>query len=645
MKLEIPDLAEELSVPSAIKRHSFANLDLKMLLAVALACVTLITYYPVRHNDFIALDDPDYVTENADVQQGFKLKTVAWAFTTFRAANWHPVTWLSHIADCHLFGVDPAAHHLTNLFMHVINAVLLFLLLNRMTGALWRSALVAALFALHPLNVESVAWIAERKNLLSTFFFLLTIWSYITYVRLPSFRNYMVTMTTFALGLMAKPMLVTLPFILLLLDFWPLRRVAFSNRTATASETKTDGATATELLREKVPFFLLSILSSMVTLKAQTPAMASLQLLPLGMRTSHAVVAYATYVAGLFWPVHLAVLYPYTKVLSPLRLGLSLALLFGCSAVCLLKIRRKPYLIVGWLWFVGSLVPVIGIVQVGLQSRADRYVYVPFIGSFVMLSWMLGEGVDAAPRLRKIVAGTSVLGLTLLAIDTHSQLGYWRDNNALFGHALEVTKNNAMAHMIIAGELVQKGDHDGALAHATAALKMEPKNGSIYYTIGRIKLLQGRAEEAENYFRQALQFPNSPQYLGMIHDRIAFLLDRRGNFAQAETEYRKAIQLNPDESYYPRLNLAVVLQREGHFDDAVEQYASLIKDAPTEPSLYFLLGKTREQQRRLPDAVAAFRKTLELQPGYALAQIQLNAIAKEESKARNRHQSRKAAPL
>src|SRR5438270_6123606 len=232
MKLEIPDLAEELSVPSAIKRPSFGKLDLKVLLAIALACATLIAYYPVRHNDFIALDDPDYVTENADVQQGFKLKTVAWAFTTFHAANWHPVTWLSHIADCHLFGVNPAAHHLTSLFIHVINTVMLFLLLNRMTGALWRPALVAALFALHPLNVESVAWIAERKNVVSTFFFLLTIWSYITYVRLPSLRNYMVTMITFALGLMAKPMLVTLPFILLLLDLWPLRRMALSGVSA-----------------------------------------------------------------------------------------------------------------------------------------------------------------------------------------------------------------------------------------------------------------------------------------------------------------------------------------------------------------------------------------------------------------------------
>ncbi len=287
----------------------------------------------------------------------------------------------------------------------------------------------------------------------------------------------------------------------------------------------------------------------------------------------------------------------------------------------------------------------IGIVQSGMQARADRFVYVPFIGLFLALSWGLGALVQVRPNLRVVTVAVCVAALVFFAIDTRKQIFYWRDSMTLFTRALEVTKDNAMAHMVMAALVNEKGDHDGALAHSLIALKIQPRNWSIYYAIGRMKLLQGDAKQAEYYFRQALLFPNSQQSIGIIHDRLGFLLDRRGEWQQAEAEYKEAIRLNPEESYYTRLNLALVLGRQGRYDEAVEQYAALLKEAPLEPSLYFLLGQTREQQGRLPEAVAAFRKTLELQPGYALAQIQLNTIAKEESKARDPHQSRKAAPL
>src|SRR3954469_1975511 len=378
MKLEAADLAEEVSLPSTAQRALLGKLNLSWLLSVALVCATVASYYTVRHNGFIGLDDPYYVTENPDVQQGLTVKSVTWAFTSTKAAAyWHPVTWLSHMADCYLFGLEPGPHHLVNLLFHVLNAVLLFLLLNRMAGALWRSALVAALFALHPLNVESVAWIAERKNVLSTFLCFLTIWGYVTFVRRPSARNYIAVLVVFALGLMAKPMLVTLPFMLLLLDVWPLRRIAISDFSpAPDSESPHGISKAMWLLREKVPLFALAVAASLITLRTPAPAISSLQNLSLTTRLSHAVVSYLEYCYGLVWPVRLAAFYPYQALLATLKVVLAIALLVGGTLIALRTIRSKPYVAVGWLWFVGTLVPVIGIVQSGTQARADRFVYI-----------------------------------------------------------------------------------------------------------------------------------------------------------------------------------------------------------------------------------------------------------------------------
>ncbi len=602
------------------------------ILALLIGLITLAVYHPATHNNFVDYDDPYYVTQNTHVHDGLTWNSLRWALTSFEAENWHPLTWISHMADARFFQLDPAAHHRTSIWMHALNAALLFLLLNRMTGALWRSALVAALFALHPLNVESVAWVAERKNVLSTLFWILTLWAYVTYSRNSSLRNYATLVIVFALGLMAKPMLVTLPFVLLLLDYWPLRRLTLgSSPAAEALPDRTPDSppkNISSLLVEKIPLVALALLSSFVTIKAQSAASATIQALPLSARVANAVVSYAAYMFRAIWPANLAVLYPHplSSVLLSWHLPLAIAVMAVCSFLVWRQFKKRPYLLVGWLWFVGTLVPVIGILQVGLQARADRYAYVPLIGLFLVVSWGLAEVVRTLPSLRMPIASLCVLSLLALAVDTRKQISYWHDTATLFSHALEVTKDNYIAHMILAAGLDSTGDHEGALAHYFAGLKIDPKNGSIHYNIGRIKLKQNKPGEAEAYFREALKFPNSPSSLAIIHDRLAFVLDRRDQFKEAEAEYKAAIRLHPEESYYSRLNLGVLLARRGRFEDAAEQYLQLIREAPTEASLYFLLGEARQQQGRFSEAADAYRKTLEIQPHYAPAQIKLKAV-------------------
>ncbi len=424
---------------------------LEVIVSVVLIMATLAVYWQVQNHEFVNYDDDLYVTDNPHVKAGLTREGAIWAFVATHAGNWHPLTWLSHMLDCEVYGVNPWGHHLTNLLLHIGNTILLFLLFRHVTGAVWRSTLVAALFALHPLHVESVAWVSERKDVLSTLFWLSTMWTYLRHVESPGFRWYLLALLSFALGLMAKPMLVTLPFVLLLIDYWPLGRLQFgqSNRTHESMTPGLQRSSVSSLIFEKVPFFAISAVSSTVTYIVQLSAgaMPSQDVLPLQVRTANALVSYISYIGKMIWPHHLAVSYPHPGSNLPLWqiAGASLLLVF-ISALVIRGAGRFPYLVVGWLWYLGTLVPVIGLVQVGSQAMADRYTYVPLIGLFVIIVW-------GAPNLVRrwrhgrflLVSSSGVLLLTLMAC-TWLQTSYWKDSFTLFQRTLDVTADNWRAH-------------------------------------------------------------------------------------------------------------------------------------------------------------------------------------------------------
>jgi len=569
------------------------------LICLMLASATLIAFEPLRHNQFLNYDDNDYITENQHVQSGLNLKSIKWAFTTAHAANWHPVTWLSHIIDCRLFGLNPAGHHFTNLLLHIANTLLLFWVLKDITGAIWQSAFVAAVFALHPLHVESVAWISERKDVLSTMFWLLTMAAYVRYVRRHSVIRYIGTLFLFALGLMAKPMLVTLPFVLLLLDYWPLKRLTYYPLSAIR-----------HTLLEKLPFFALSAVSSVITFLAQRSggAVAHIDLLPLSMRFANAPVSYVKYIGKMFWPTKLAVLYPYfgEKLSAWLVVTSVLALL----AVTILVIRlasKHRYLPVGWFWYLGTLVPVIGLVQVGNQPLADRYTYIPLTGLFIIIAWVLPE-LLAGRRYRKLLLGLSATSVLLvLLVCTRLQVGRWRDSITLFEHAVAVTSNNFAAH----------------------------------YNLGFALASQGRTNEAINHYRQAIKI--RPDHFE-AYSNLGNLLSEQGKLDEAVSNYRRALEFKPDDAV-AHYNLGILLAQQGKFSDALDNFNQALKAKPDYAEAYNNLGNTLLALGRLDEAVACYRQALQLKPDWPMP---LNNIARilatnPDQKTRDPHEAIKAA--
>ena len=417
-----------------------------ILVCLFLVMATLAVYWQVQNFDFVNFHDDDYVYENRHVKEGLTLESVTWAFTTIHAGNWHPLTWLSHMLDSHVYGMNSGRHHLTNLLFHIANTLLMFMVFRKMTDSLWQSGFVAGLFALHPLHVESVAWVSERKDVLSTFFWMLTKWSYIWYVEHPVVRRYILVVLFFALGLMSKPMLVTLPFVLLLLDFYPLNRFQFQQSDGSANAQQK--SIALRLILEKTPLFVLVAMSSAITFYAQKHggAVASLKVIPLKARVANALVSYANYIGKMVYPSKLTVLYPHPGMLPWWKIAGACFLLVSISFLAIRVVKQSPYFAMGWLWYLGTLVPVIGLVQVGSQSMADRYTYVPLIGIFIIIAWGIPELV-AQWRYRKIwLATLATVILTILMAMTWKQVGYWKNSITLFEHTLKVTTNNALPH-------------------------------------------------------------------------------------------------------------------------------------------------------------------------------------------------------
>jgi tetratricopeptide (TPR) repeat protein len=534
-------------------------------LSILLIAAVLLLYGQVMQHHFLSFDDNTYITQNRHVREGLTAEGLRWAFTTSHADNWHPLTWLSHMLDCELFGLQPGPHLLVNASLHAINALLLFLALRLLTGSFWPSLLAALLFALHPLRVESVAWASERKDLLSGLFFMLALLAYGFYTRKPQAVRYILLFLCMALGLMAKPMLVTLPFVLLLLDLWPLGR------------WKLPGLPSSRLLLEKLPLLALAAASSVVTLIAQRSggAMSSVEALPLSWRLTNALNAYAVYLWNTVWPDGLAFYYPHPRSSSPYAL-LSLLLLTAITLLVVRYVKRAPYLGVGWLWFLGTLIPVIGLVQVGSQAMADRYTYIPSIGLYIAFAWGLAAVLSRRPALRPVAIGIVSLLLIALSSLTWIQIGHWRDSGSLYQHAIEVTEGNYLAH-----------------------------NG-----LGNLFLREGRLEEAAFQFERALAA--APDFAD-AHNNLGLVLKNRGDLAGAAERYRHAIRVRPGFAQ-AHSNLGNVLARQGDFSGAAEQFGRAIEIDPGRPGPYINLGNLYVRQGLYTRAVAEYEKAIEIEP-------------------------------
>ena len=557
-----------------------------ILIMLGLTIATLLVYWQVQHHDFINYDDPWYVG-NPIVRNGLSWEGVRWAFQSTMATNWHPMTWLSHMLDFQLFGKQPSGHHLTSLFFHIACTLLLFLTLKEMTATYWRSAFVAAMFALHPLHVESVAWVAERKDVVSAFFWFLTLAVYVEYVKRPARGKYLAALFFYILGLMAKPMVVTLPFALILLDFWPLKRIPSAEL-----QRHRIWSAIRPLVREKIPFFACSLLSSVITYYVQQKggAVSSLQIVPVSVRITNAFISYAEYLDKTLWPRELAVFYPYPDtILLSKALGAALIALF-ISVFAMYSIRRIPYLFVGWFWYLGTLVPVIGLVQVGIQAAADRYTYLPLVGIFLVLSWGVEEVSRMLPYRRVILSACALLLLGHWSVTSWSQVSYWKNDISLFEHALSVTRGNAVAHNNLGGSLAKAGRHDEAMQHYQEALRINPSYSSAINNVGTQLVRRGQSEEAIQYFR-------------------------------------RAIQTNPlnDTAH---INLAVQLAKAGIPESRAEAVRHLFEALRIDPlsfiahyHLGMLLLPTNTQT-----AIAHFEEAIRLNPEYGMAHYQLGII-------------------
>lgn len=549
-----------------------------LLIIFMLAATTLMAYWPVQNHEFIDYDDQLYVTKNYGIQNGLSLHAVSYAFTDISTSNWHPVTMLSHLLDWTIYGANAGGHHWTSLIIHVCNCVLLFFLLNVMTGAAGRSAFAAALFALHPINVESVAWIAERKNVLSTFFWLAAMLFYVRYVRSPGWKSYLPVFASLALGLMSKPMLVTAPFVLLLLDYWPLQRATLGAafHSGVTTPMAVEKRSFSFLVCEKIPLLLLSAFSVFMTIYAAGPAqsISDLERVPFAARLGNMTTAYLLYLKKMIWPMDLHIFYPLTQY-PAWQIIASLLILASITVFVLFYYRRLPFLVVGWLWYLGVLVPVIGLVQVGEQSMADRYAYVPFIGLFLMISWG-AHAAAGSTAVRKALPVAAAFIIILFAAATFRQVPTWQDTSSLFNDALKKDTDNYLAHQTLGKEADKKCDFGQALSHYKRAIELKPGTARIYIDAGYTFIKMGNRTEAYKCFETALKldaFSSDAHYnLGQFH-----LEENR--LEESISFFSKAIELKPDflDAYN---NLGIAYVKKGNFDEGIDNFKKVLRISP-----------------------------------------------------------------
>jgi tetratricopeptide (TPR) repeat protein len=565
-----------------------AAMRLKIIIGISLSMLVLISYWGVVENDFIGFDDPAYVVENYQLQRGLTGATTIWALTTTYMGNWHPLTWISLILDWEMFRMNAAGYHWTSVILHLLGGLFLFFGLSRMTASPWPSGLVAALFLVHPLHVESVAWVTERKDVLSGLFWMAGIWCYARYAERPGLIRYLWVVISFVCGLLSKPMAVTFPFVLLLLDWWPLRRT---------SGEKTGWF---RLVGEKVPLFLLSAVGSVITFIAQkeSAAMVSLSAIPLTDRLTNAMASYAAYIGKAFWPEALSIFYPYDGPPALGRLVIALSVLIPVTAISIISFRRMPYLLIGWLWYLGTLVPAIGLVQVGSQAMADRYTYLPLVGIFIMAVWGSKDLLDGSGRQKAIwgLAWMSVVAIMLFL--TQNQTGYWKDSSTLFNHALQSTEANFMAHEILAEGMVKAGDLPGAERHYREAIRIRPNFKNACTGLGYLLMIQGKLDEASNLLERTLRI---------------------------------------DPKFAPAMkNLGYVRMRQRRPGEAIQLYRTAALHLKEDPEMFNNYGVALFFTGEKEEAVLKFRAALRLKPDYQEARDNLQKVLKARETSESR---------
>ncbi|MEW6668810.1 MAG: tetratricopeptide repeat protein [Thermodesulfobacteriota bacterium] len=575
-----------------------------VLVSLSLAVVTLTVFWQVQGFEFLIWDDYAYIVDNPHVRSGLSMENVLWAFTTAHASYWHPLAWLSHMLDCELYGLNPLGHHFNTLLIHLASTLILFHVLRKMTGALWQSAFVAAIFVIHPLRIESVAWVTERKDVLSVFFWMTTLWAYLRFTERKDASSYILTVLSFTLGLMAKPTLVTLPFILLLLDYWPLGRSRFGLHGAIHPPHSAGGIQSPALIfLEKTPLFLLAAGSSLVTfLAVNTAGGINAEAVPLGLRLQNAAISYVKYMGKMFWPADLAFLYPHSLEPPSLWLVAGAVLFLGClSVLVFVHAVRHPYLLVGWLWYLGTLIPVIGLVQVGTQTMADRFTYVPQVGITIATAWGVSDLLSRGSGRNLFLAVISGLILCFLALSTHSQLRYWKDSISLFSHALQVTDRNFMAHHLLGLALSREGRTPEAMSHFSEALKINPIYVPSLYNLAFAKATEGKLTEAVETYSAALRI--NPKDV-TIHNNLGNVLARMGQRDEAVRHFMEALKIDP--RYAPaHNNLANVLVEQGRRQEAVRHYTEALRVQPdfakARHNLERVLRKGDEEKGKGPD--------------------------------------------
>ncbi len=585
------------------------------IVCLLLAALTLALYNPVNRHPFVNYDDDRYVTENPHVRQGLTGETVGWALTSTEQANWHPLTWTSHALDCSLFRLNPAGHHFTSVLIHAMNVVLLFLVLMWSTNRLGPSAFVALLFAVHPINVESVAWVAERKNVLCTMFFFLTLWAYGWYAKKPDWKRYLAVAALFAAGLASKPMVITLPLVLLLWDYWPLRRIRA-------------GESLSRIILEKIPLLALSAVSAVITMEAQRAggAMRSTKQFSFGIRLANAVTAYAMYLWKMVWPAQLAPLYPHPgDSLAAWQIILAGLLLIAVTGA-VFRLRTRRYLIVGWLWFLGTLVPVIGLVQVGDAAMADRYAYIPLIGIFIMISFGMG---DLAGRINPAwVWATAGVVLVALALATHRQIDYWQSNRELWSQTLAVNQTNFIAEENQGGAGGMQGDEEGAHVHFEAATRINPRDPMSRSNLGTYDQTHHQLQKAVEEYQSVIALTSDPGLLAQTYANLGAAHRELGDDDEAHQNFQQSLRLNSNQ-FNAWLGEGLLARKHGQMSEAVTDISRSIELQPT-PQAYLELGRTLMQSGRTAEALDAYQQALKLAPDYTEAQQALDALRKQK---------------
>ena len=597
-----------------------------VLTYLAIAVITLAVYAQTGSHQFLLYDDDSYVTGNTHISTGLTGGNIIWAFTSVEEANWHPVTWLSHMTDVQLYGMDPRGHHLTSVVIHTISSLLLLCLLTRVSGSLWKSSFVAALFALHPMHVESVAWVAERKDVLSAFFWFSTLLLYSEYVVKGKPVLYALTLFCFILGLMSKPMLVTLPIVMLLMDLWPLERYRSQEQEQGVPQRP---CRVIALVREKIPFFACALFSAVITIYAQYMggATSNLVAVPILLRLENSLVAYVKYLILTLWPHDLAILYPMTDGLPLWQVIGSLFVVLSLSVVAIRVRVRRPSFTVGWFWFLVTLVPVIGLIQVGAQSMADRYSYIPSIGLFIMVAWgapALTKELRHGKGILVLISGAIIITCAALS---WQQLGYWRDSISLFRHTLKVTTNNSIANNNLGVALAKQGEHDAAIEQYHAALRLNPNYVRAHNNLGISLVKKGDLDQAIREYGEALRI--DPNFAD-AHGNLGVALAQAGDLNAAMLQYREALQINPNFAD-AHSNMGLLLAGKGEVDAAIHEYQEAIRINPNYADPHSNLGLALADKGDLDAAIREYHEALRIDPDLADAHNNLGvALTKSD---------------